>query len=213
MSALSLKRHLGVSYPTAWLIHHKLMQSMFERDELYALCGTVQIDDAYLGGERTGGKAGRGSENKIPFVAAVSMDEKEHPRYAKFTPVPGFTMTAISAWALDNLNPGCRVISDGLACFSAITAANCQHQAIVAGGKKPKDLPEFRWVNTILGNLKTSIAGTYHSFAFGKYGARYLAEAAYRFNRRFRLDTLPQRLLVAAICCHPHTEMWLRGNC
>ena len=25
LSALALKRHLGVSYPTAWLIHHKLM--------------------------------------------------------------------------------------------------------------------------------------------------------------------------------------------
>ncbi len=28
LSALALKRHLGVSYPTAWLIHHKLMQAM-----------------------------------------------------------------------------------------------------------------------------------------------------------------------------------------
>jgi hypothetical protein len=51
---------------------------------------------------------------------------------------------------------------------------------------------------------------TYHAFGFGKYGERYLAEAAYRFNRRFRLDTLPQRLLVAAICCTPHPETWLR---
>ena len=31
----------------------------------------VEIDDAYLGGERSGGKVGRGSENKVPFVAAV----------------------------------------------------------------------------------------------------------------------------------------------
>jgi hypothetical protein len=28
LSALALKRQLGVSYPTAWLIHHKLMQAM-----------------------------------------------------------------------------------------------------------------------------------------------------------------------------------------
>ena len=37
------------------------------------LGGIVQIDDAYLGGERNGGKAGRGSENKIPFVFAVGV--------------------------------------------------------------------------------------------------------------------------------------------
>jgi hypothetical protein len=72
LSALALKRHLGVSYPTAWLIHHKLMRAMEQREERYVLEGQVQVDDAYLGGERTGGKVGRGSENKVPFVAAVS---------------------------------------------------------------------------------------------------------------------------------------------
>jgi hypothetical protein len=29
----------------------------------------------------------------------------------------------------------------------------------VVGGLKPKDLPEFNWINTILGNLKTSFGG------------------------------------------------------
>ena len=32
LSALALKRHLGVSYPTAWLVHHKLMQAMVQRE-------------------------------------------------------------------------------------------------------------------------------------------------------------------------------------
>jgi len=41
LSALALKRLLGVSYPTAWLIHHKLMQAMVEREERYLLGGEV----------------------------------------------------------------------------------------------------------------------------------------------------------------------------
>lgn len=85
LSALALKRDLGVSYPTAWLIHHKLMQAMVEREADYRLCGTVQVDDAYLGGELNGGMAGRGSENKVPFIGAVSLDEGGHPLRAKFT--------------------------------------------------------------------------------------------------------------------------------
>ena len=44
---------------------------MSEREEAYVLKGNVLIDDAYLGGERPDGKAGRGSENKVPIVAAV----------------------------------------------------------------------------------------------------------------------------------------------
>ena len=161
-------------------------------------------------GKRTGGKAGRGSENKIPFVAALSMDHQNHPTFVKFSPVPGFTLTAIAARARDNLSPGGSVISDGLDCFLAVTKAGCSHQAFVVGGKKPKELPEFHGVNTVPGNLKTSLAGTYHAFAFNQYGGRYLAEASCRFNRRFRLDFLPQRLWVAAIGCPPHTETGLR---
>ena len=48
------------------------MQAMTERDAQYTRCGEVLVDDADVGGERVGGKAGRGSENKVPFVAAVS---------------------------------------------------------------------------------------------------------------------------------------------
>ena len=70
VSALELKRHLGVSYPTAWAIKHKLMQVMRDRDEGWGLTGRVEIDEAYLGGEHAG-TPGRGSENKVPFVAAV----------------------------------------------------------------------------------------------------------------------------------------------
>ena len=211
LSALALKRYLGVSYPTAWLIQHKLMEAMSERETKYTLSGQVQVDDAYFGGELSGGKAGRGSENKVPFVAALSLDEEGHPLRIKLTPVSGFTNRAIADWAKTNLTPGCSVLSDGLACFAAVTEAGCQHQAIIVGGRKPKDVPEFLWVNTILGNLKTSLGGAYHAFDFAKYAARYLAAFAYRFNRRFQLDTLPKRLLVAAIAIGPRSDAWLRS--
>jgi len=125
------------------------MQAMSERDDSYLLHGTVQVDDAYLGGERTGGKVGRGCENKVPFVAAVSLDEKNHPCFVKFTPVPGFTLKALATWAKDNLAAGCLVLSDGLPGFRALTTAGCQYPVLVSGGKKPKDLPEFKWVHGV----------------------------------------------------------------
>ena len=43
------------------------------------LDGRVEIDDAYLGGERSGGKVGRGSENKIPIIAAVQTTADGQP--------------------------------------------------------------------------------------------------------------------------------------
>ena len=47
----------------------------------------------------------------------------------------------------------------------------------------------------MLGNLKTALAGTYHSFDHARYVARYLAEFAHRFNRRFDLAAMLPRLL------------------
>jgi hypothetical protein len=49
-------------------------------------------------------------------------------------------------------------------------------------------------VNTLPGNLKSSLQGTYHGFKFDKYAARYLAEVQYRFNRRFDLPRMIPRL-------------------
>ena len=210
LSALALKRQFGVSYPTAWLIQHKLMPAMTERDAQYTLGGEVRVDDAYLGGERVGGKAGRGSENKVPLVAAVSLNTEGHPLYTKMIPVPGFTGAALTDWAKAALAPGSHILSDGLACFTGVAAAGCYHQAIIIGRRKPNQVPEFGWLNTILGNLKTSFSGTYPAFDFAKYGSRYLAAFADRFNRRFHLDTLPTRLLVAATTIGPRPARWLR---
>ena len=210
LSSLALMRKLGVSYPSAWLIQHKLMQAMDERNAQYTLVGEVQVEDAYLGGERSGGKAGRGSENKVPFVAAVAVNAEGHPIYVKMAPVPGFTRKAIADWAKADLSPGCLVISDGLACFAGVVDAGSQHKPTIVGGRKPKDLPEFRWINTILGNLKTGFGGAYHAFDFAKYGSRYLAAFAYRFNRRFHLESLPTRLLAVAVSIGPRPDRWLR---
>lgn len=52
ISALKLKRHIGVSYKTAWSIKHKLMQVMVERDSQYKLSCFITADDAYLGGQK-----------------------------------------------------------------------------------------------------------------------------------------------------------------
>ena len=136
------------------------VQAMAEREARYVLEGEVEVDDAYLGGERSGGKVGRGSENKVPFLAAVSLSEDGHPLRTKLTPVPGFTLKAIAQWAQDHLAPGSTVLSDGLACFNAVSEAGCVHQPTVVAGRKPKELPQFLWINTVIGNLKTSLTGS-----------------------------------------------------
>ena len=58
---------------------HKLMAVMRVREDSRALDGRVMIDGAFLGGERSGGKPGRGSVNKVPLVAARSIAPSATP--------------------------------------------------------------------------------------------------------------------------------------
>jgi hypothetical protein len=79
ISSIELGRRLGVTQTTAWKVRHKIAQVMMERDASKQLGGRVELDDAYLGGERTGGKRGRGAPGKTPFVAAVETTPEGKP--------------------------------------------------------------------------------------------------------------------------------------
>ena len=64
--------------------------------------------------------------------------------------------------------------------------------------KFAKRMPlRLRWVNTMLGNVKRSIDGTYHAID-AKHVPRYLAAFSYRFNRRYQLADLVPRLVYAS---------------
>ena len=124
----------------------------------------------------------------------------------------GLRTTEITAWAQQHLGTGTRVVSDGLACFHGVTAAGCAHEKIVVGsGRASVQRPELRWVNTILGNIKTALRGTYHAIR-PKYAQRYLSEFEYRFNRRFDLPDIIPRLAYVALRTPPMPERLLKLN-
>ena len=103
------------------------------------------------------------------------------------------------------------VVSDGLGCFTVTASMGAVHdRTVTGGGKASVKLEQFCAVNTVLGNLKTALTGTYHSVKFAKYAARYLAEVQYRFNRRYDLRTILPRLVRAALASPPQREAALR---
>ena len=203
ISSIELGRRLGVTQTTAWKIKHKLMQVMMERDAGKRLKGRIEMDDAYLGGERSGGKRGRGSASKTPIVAAVETTSEGKPIRIKLRRVSGFRRSEIARLAKDNFDPDSSVISDGLRCFAGVTEAGCSHQVIITGsGRKPVLTPAFKWVNTALGNIKNAMTGTYRAIR-EKHVPRYLAEFEYRFNRRYDLAAMMPRLGYIAVRTPP----------
>jgi hypothetical protein len=205
ISALSLKRHLGVCDRTAWRLRHKLLEAMAQREATRLLEGVVLADDAVLGGVQAG-KPGRGLENKAPFIAAVELDDNGHPQHVRFDPIPDYRSATFRDWAKRTLHPDAHLVTDGCNSFNAAGAEVSAHGAIVVGDRKSSELAPFRWVNTLISNAKTAITGTCHHFDFDKYRHRYLAEAQYRVNRRFELASLVGRLVHTCACTQPCPE-------
>jgi len=203
ISALELKRQLGVSYPTAWSVKHKLLQVMLERDAKRQLTGVIEIDDVYWGGEYHGGTPGRGSPNKTPIVAALSKTFDGKPLALRLSVVEGFRKRELAAWTEKFVHPDSIVVSDGLGCFNGVAAAGIEHQPVVTGGGPASvEMEEFRWLNTVIGNVKNALHGTYHKVS-PQHLPRYLAEFCYRFNRRFELAAMLPRLGFAAVNTPP----------
>jgi transposase-like protein len=202
ISSLELARRLGITQNAAWKMKHKLAQVMLERNAAKRLKGKVQRDDAYLGGERSG-PPGRGAEGKTPFVAAVETTDDGKPHQIILRRVKTFSKHALEKLAGAALTPGAEVVSDGLACFAAVTKAGCRHKAIVTGsGPKAAKTPTFKWVNTALGNVKAALVATYRAVR-EQHAARYLAEFEYRFNRRYDLGEMIPRLASVALATAP----------
>ncbi len=198
ISALELMRNIGVSYNTAWSIKQKIAQVMTDQESKTMLSGIIEIDDAYLGGKRKG-KRGRGADGKLPFLAAVETDLNNKPMKMVLSVVDGFNNKSLEYWSKTHLQSGSFVISDGLACFKSIELSSCIHWSQKPGlGQKTTDLACFKWVNTVLGNLKNSIKGTYKSTK-RKYAQRYLSEFQYRFNHRFDLKGMIVDLIASVI--------------
>jgi ISXO2-like transposase domain/Transposase zinc-ribbon domain len=159
ISSIELGRRLGVKQTTAWAMKQKIMQVMRTREQREPLQGRVELDDTYLGGERRG-KRGRGAAGKTPVVAAVATTAERRPKKLKLLTVKGFRKREVEKLAREHLQPGSNVISDGLHCWTAVAQAGCQHFPLRTGsGKQAAQWAPFKWVNTMLGNIKAAITG------------------------------------------------------
>src|ERR1051325_8005579 len=64
VSGKERQRQLGVTYKTAYRIGIQIRKLMEQADMTGILGGHVEMDEAYVGGRRSGGKRGRGAPGK-----------------------------------------------------------------------------------------------------------------------------------------------------
>ena len=194
LSALRLSKQIGVSWITAHRMLRKMRHAMADRDSIYRLGGLVELDDAFVGGRRSGGKSGRGAEGKTPILVAIESRDKKAGFMAMET-IPSVSAGNIRQFVQRHLLPWQTTRTDGLMALRVL-GENQHHEGRVT---PPEQVDEWLpWVHIAIGNLKAFLLGTYHGVT-GKYLQEYLDEFVYRFNRRFWEPELPLRLLNACV--------------
>lgn len=205
LSALQLSKEIDVSYPTAWLMQHKIRKAMADRDQRYQLKGLIEVDEGYVGGKEEGmERKGRGALTKSVVAVAV---EHAAPGTEEPKPIPGFAALAVlpdaSADSLQGFvqakaQAGSRLLSDGWLGYRGLEQRGFRHTALPLRGDSKAAHRLFPWVHITLSNLKRFLLGTHHKVE-PRHLPRYVAEFAYRLNRRTMERDLFQRLVRACL--------------
>jgi len=179
-NALGLQRILNLgSYNTAWRWLHRLRRAMVRPDR-DNLSGTVEVDETYIGGERSG-KRGRGAENKALIVIAVE-DKSEVSTTGKgigrirLQHVPNASANVLAEFIRTHINGGSRIRTDGWSSYQSSTNIGYEH--VVVGSK------ELVIAHLVASLLKRWLLGTYQGAVRPVQLNYYLDEFTFRFNRR-----------------------------
>lgn len=205
-SAKGLQQVLGLkSYKTAWAWLHKIRKAMVYPNRT-KLSGTVEIDEAYIGGEERGGKHGRGTENKILVAVAVELGTKGQLGRTRLGVIENASKKSLQRFIKNNIEDGTTIISDGWKGYTALTSAGYLHIVHSKKDAISEDdlLPN---VHRIISLLKRWLLGTHQGAVSGKHMQAYLDEYAFRFNRRksAQRGLLFYRLLECAMLVGPTT--------
>ena len=128
----------------------------------------------------------------------------------RMSKLSSFTSDEINRWIATHLHDDCIVTTDGYRPFSNVgEVVDVHHSIITEGIYDNPDNTLFHWVNTMIGNVKNAIHGTYHAVS-ERHLPRYLAEFCYRFNRRFKLEDMIERLGYVAVRTPPMPHRLLK---
>lgn len=220
VSAKYLQRELGVSYPTAWTIAHKLRHGLSE-DPMRPLSGFLEADETFIGGRGDPDSPGRSTDNpdKSLVVAAVEKVPAPKPKSGKhghavrrqhgflaggvrIAVLPAATAAELGAFLKTNVAAKSHLLTDGFKGYQGRDAALADHlkHTPVIQGDGPNAAEFFPIIHTVFSNIKAWLVGTHHGVS-AKHLPRYLREWAYRFNRRNLQDGLAPYLIRRAVEC------------
>jgi transposase-like protein len=180
LSARQFARQMALPYETAFQMLHKLRAAMVKEGR-ERVRGTVEVDETYVGGERSG-KGGRGAYGKVLVAGAVEVRGHKAGR-VRLSVIRSASGDQLIGFVRGAVEEGADVMTDAWKGYAGLTAAGYEHLAQVEG--KPDRAPEILpHIHRVFSNLKMWLLGTHHGSVSKQHMQAYLNEFTFRFNRR-----------------------------
>jgi len=186
ISANQVKRHLGVSYKTAWHLCHRIRKAMQEEPP-EKFKGIVEVDETYVGGKYDRRRK-RGPWENPGVAGLIERGGKVYTQ--RFTTPSKIVLTGIVS---DRVAPEAQlVVTDQYAAYRSL-ARTYNHQVINHLREYVRGRIHTNSIENFWSLLKRGIMGSFHKVSI-KHLPRYLSEFTYRFNRRDSQDLFAQTL-------------------
>jgi transposase-like protein len=183
MSAMQLKRTLGLGYKTAWYLCHRIRAAMATAEQTM-LDGTVEMDETYVGGRRRG-QQGRSKDKEV--VIGIRQRGGE----VRFFHATDAKSGTLYKYIHENVSEDVDVIvTDDFSAYPGAMGVNFKdkHKTINhSTGVYVMGDVHTNTVESAFSLLKRGIVGTWHKIS-AKHLAAYLNEMQFRFNRRTHSD-------------------------
>ncbi len=188
ISAKTLEREIGVSYPTAHRMF-KQIRSLLGQDDTF-LSGTVEMDESYFGGkdkwkhESKRPHVGRGPVTKTTVFGMAQRGSDEEKGKVVVKVADGNKAADLLPHAKAKVLPASTVYTDEFKSYNALEGMGYTHdrvnheQRVYVSGDVHTNTIEGFWAT-----VKRGIGGTYHSVST-RHLQSYLDEYAFRWNSR-----------------------------
>lgn len=178
ISALQLKRTLGVAYKTAWYLCHRIRAAMGD-GQTEPLSGVVEVDETWVGGKRR--DVGRGYRgNKVIVAGAI-----ERGGDARLQLIGSADRKTLHHFIRSETSPETEAImTDEWPAYLGIGDGNTRHETVNHRAEEwVRGDVHTNGIENVWSLLKRSIVGSYHKVST-KHLDAYLDELEWRFNNR-----------------------------
>ena len=189
VSAKELERQLGVTYKCAYRIAMQIRKYMGTVNGGGKLSGTVEADEAYIGGRKSG-KTGRGASGKTVVFGMV-----ERGGDVRTEVMDNIRIETQEAIISENVEKGSTMHTDEFYSTARLEKIGYQHETVKHSSKKyVRGNVHTNSIEGYWALLKRSIKST-HIHVSGKHLDKYLGEFEYRYNLRKQPELMFTRLV------------------